>query len=232
MGKIILIRHGKAGFGQDDYDQLSEMGKYQATITGQYIKQAKIEPTAIYSGSLKRQQETAEFAIEQAGLLSEIIVDPKYNEYDHQGIINCCLPDLLKDNPSMAKEVDKAFDDYPTFEHIFSKLLERWISNKFDSSELETFASYTNRVSKGLDMISKRQDKEDLAIVFTSGGWIAMSMHYILNIPPVTALKLGWTIYNCSMTSFHSTQNEYRLETFNTVTHLEMDGRDGIITII
>jgi len=232
MGKIILIRHGKAGFGESDYDQLSEMGEYQAQVTGQFFKQANVHPTAIYSGSLKRQKRTAEIAHKHADFVSEIIYDPIYNEYDYQGIIDCHIPGLLAENPSLAKDIDSAFTDYPTYERIFSALLERWISKKYDSNGIESFESYTNRVIQGIDRIAENQKNEDIALVFTSGGLIALSMHLILGLQPIPALKLGWTIYNCSITSFYASNKKYRLETFNSVGHLEMNHRDGIVTMI
>jgi broad specificity phosphatase PhoE len=232
MGKIILIRHGKAGFGESDYDQLSEMGEYQAQVTGQFLKQADIYPTAIYSGTLKRQIRTAEIVNKHAGFLSEIQYDPVYNEYNHQSIIDRHLPGLLEENPSMAEDIEKAFSDYPTFERIFFAVLERWISEKDDSNGIESFESYTNRVIQGIECIAENQSKEDIALVYTSGGFIAVSMHLILGIPPISALKFGWIIYNCSITSFYASNKQYRLETFNSVGHLQNNRKEGIVSII
>jgi len=232
MGKIILIRHGQASFGENDYDQLSDLGEYQSQVTGQFLNQANIQPTVVYSGNLKRQKSTAHIAMKYANFVSNIIVDPLFNEYDYKGIINCHLPGLLADDPSISKDIEHAFSDYPTFERIFSALLERWISKKEGSTEIETFKSYTNRVIQGMTKIADNQSAEDIALVFTSGGFIAVAMNYILELPTISALKLGWTIYNCSLTSFFVSNTKYRLETFNTVTHLEMDNKDGIVSII
>jgi len=232
MGKIILIRHGKAGFGESDYDQLSKMGEYQAEVTGQFFKQAKIHPAAIYSGKLKRQRKTADIVKQHANFSADIMSDKIFNEYDYQGIIDNHLPDLLTDDPAIAKDVDKAFTDFPTFERIFSALLERWVSKEYDSKEIESFDSYINRIICGIESIAEKQKSDDIALVFTSGGLIAVSMHLILGLPPITALKLGWTIYNCSITSFYVSDKNYRLETFNSVGHLQMNGRDGIVSMI
>jgi broad specificity phosphatase PhoE len=232
MGKIILIRHGKAGFGESEYDQLSEMGEYQAQVTGQFLKQAGIHPTTLFSGSLKRQTRTAEIACEHAGFVPEIIIDSIFNEYDYQGIIDHFLPELLTDQPSLANEIEKAFSDNTTFESIFSQLLNRWISSKNQTGGIESFESYINRVMQGMNRIAEKQNNDDTAIVFTSGGLIAVSMHMILGLTPAKALTLGWLIYNCSITSFYVSDKKYRLETFNSVGHLEMDARDGVVTKI
>ena len=232
MGKIILIRHGQAGFGQSNYDQLSDMGEYQAKTTGQFMKQTRLKPTAIYSGTLKRQQRTSEIVKQHAEFHNDICYDPMYNEYDYQGIIDCHLPGLIADDPSIETQIGNAFSDFPTFERIFSALIERWISKGDDSNEIESFESYTKRVIQGIHTIAEKQKKEDIVIVFTSAGLIAISMHLILGLTPISSLKLGWTIYNCSLTSFYASNNNYRLETFNSVGHLEMSAKDGIVSVI
>jgi broad specificity phosphatase PhoE len=38
MASIYLIRHGQASFGAQDYDKLSELGRRQATLTGEYLR--------------------------------------------------------------------------------------------------------------------------------------------------------------------------------------------------
>jgi len=231
MGKIILVRHGKAGFGQDDYDQLSKTGKYQAMVTGRYFQKAKIMPTSVYSGTLKRQKETAEIAKSYAGFSMPIQSDPIYNEYDYEGIIDTYLPALIAENAAITSDIANAFTDYSIFERVFNKLLKRWVSEKNPSEPLESFAVYTRRVIQGIENISQNQNKDDIAIVFTSGGLIAMSMHLLLGLTPVEALKLGWVIYNCSVTSFIFVKESYQLQTFNAVTHLELED-DGLVTII
>jgi len=232
MGKIVLIRHGQASFGQPVYDQLSETGKYQAEVTGCYFEQAKIKPTAIYSGTLKRQKETARIVVQHAGLKSEIIEDQIYNEYFYQAIIDSQLPGLLESDPTVSEDVDKAFTDLQAFQRVFSKLLKRWVSGNYDAEGVETFKSYTKRMIDGINAIASKQDNDDIAVVFTSGGFIAMSMHLILGIQDTEALKLGWQIYNCSLTSFYCNDNSFQLETFNSIGHLEMDASPGILSHI
>ncbi|MBF0450026.1 MAG: histidine phosphatase family protein [Candidatus Magnetomorum sp.] len=232
MGKIILIRHGRASFGQADYDQLSDIGKYQADVTGCYFKQAKIQPTALYSGTLKRQQETAKIIQQRAGLTPEIQVNPLYNEYDYQSIIESLLPGLIEMDPEVSECADNALTDTKAFRHIFSKLLKQWISGQYDTDRIESFASYTRRMIKGIDYIAREQGQDDIAVVFTSGGFIAMSMHLVLGLQATESLKLAWQIYNCSLTSFFSQPDGFHLSTFNSVGHLEMDASPGILSYI
>jgi len=46
MGQLLLVRHGQASFGADDYDQLSAMGQKQSIRLGEYWQQMAAEQLA------------------------------------------------------------------------------------------------------------------------------------------------------------------------------------------
>src|SRR2546421_7898786 len=58
MSSVYLVRHGQAGT-RDSYDSLSELGRRQSRLLGEYLLSQGIEFTAAYSGALLRQQQTA-----------------------------------------------------------------------------------------------------------------------------------------------------------------------------
>jgi len=86
MTHVYLVRHGQASAGTNDYDRLSNTGIEQARLLGAFWKQNAFKVDAVFSGSLKRQQGTAELAL--AGV--EHSQTPKtleaLNEYDHKAI--------------------------------------------------------------------------------------------------------------------------------------------------
>jgi broad specificity phosphatase PhoE len=59
LGSIYVVRHGQAAFGTDDYDRLTEVGFTQARLLGQYLGARRIRIDAIFTGTLRRQIETA-----------------------------------------------------------------------------------------------------------------------------------------------------------------------------
>ena len=65
MGSIFLIRHGQASFGADDYDVLSPVGVRQAEVLGEHLEQLGIAFDRCVSGSLRRQQHTANAALQR-----------------------------------------------------------------------------------------------------------------------------------------------------------------------
>ena len=58
MGQLYLVRHGRASFAADDYDQLSPLGQQQSVRLGAYFRSKGVTFQAMLSGTLRRQQQT------------------------------------------------------------------------------------------------------------------------------------------------------------------------------
>src|SRR3989338_5167857 len=86
VGSIYLIRHGQASFGADDYDVLSPIGIRQAEVLGTHLADLGIRIDRTLSGDLRRQQHTANSALqqfEQAGIaIPSLEIDSAFNEFD------------------------------------------------------------------------------------------------------------------------------------------------------
>ena len=80
MGQIVVVRHGQASFGADDYDVLSEAGEEQARVVGRTL--ATLEPDLVVHGSLVRQRRTAELAAGAAGWGAPLREDARWNELE------------------------------------------------------------------------------------------------------------------------------------------------------
>ena len=101
MATIYLIRHGQASFGSDNYDQLSDLGRRQATLMGEFLRDTGIVLDAAYSGDLSRQRETAQLALaSQPGEVSHTI-DARFNEIQNDEQIEYLLPEVVKRNPAI-----------------------------------------------------------------------------------------------------------------------------------
>ena len=86
MSNVMIVRHGQANSEARDeasYDQLSPIGHQQAKWLGEYFGQIEPKFEKIYSGTLKRQIETAQ-GINQFGLPHE--QDARLNEMDYFGL--------------------------------------------------------------------------------------------------------------------------------------------------
>ena len=67
MGQLLLVRHGQASFGADDYDVLSPTGWEQGRRLGAHLAAAGVSPTALVRGTMRRHRETLEAMCEGAG---------------------------------------------------------------------------------------------------------------------------------------------------------------------
>lgn len=90
MSVVLLVRHGQASFGTDDYDRLSALGKAQSRALGVELSERCIEPARIVTGGLRRQQETALQLIEGAGWGAQPDVDTGWDEFDASEVIAAC----------------------------------------------------------------------------------------------------------------------------------------------
>ena len=76
MGVVLLVRHGQASFGADDYDVLSETGWEQSRLLGAWLADRKVVPDVIWRGDMRRHRETAEGMVAGGGWPTPVEVDP------------------------------------------------------------------------------------------------------------------------------------------------------------
>ena len=83
MAELLVIRHGQASFGADDYDALSQVGHEQARLVGETLRAAGWVPDRLITGSLRRQQDT----LTAMGLDGRREEHPGFNEYDFHDLL-------------------------------------------------------------------------------------------------------------------------------------------------
>src|SRR3546814_14226609 len=54
MGQLLLVRHGQASWGADDYDVLSPLGWEQSRMLGQALSERALATTVIIQGPMRR----------------------------------------------------------------------------------------------------------------------------------------------------------------------------------
>ena len=87
MGTLYLVRHGQASFGEDDYDQLSELGRKQSVRLGEYFAQKGVAFDALIAGTLNRHKQTLEGILQGMNRQGEHLAWDGLNEYDAQAVI-------------------------------------------------------------------------------------------------------------------------------------------------
>ena len=213
MSRILLVRHGQASWGADDYDQLSTMGESQARTLGTALAAQDITPDVLFSGAMKRHQQTAVGACEGADWDLDVETDEGWNEFDHLQV--------LSRHP--APEGVDLTADRSAFQRWFSDATLRWTGGEHDDYD-EPFADFCERVSAAFERTMAALGSGGTAVVFTSGGPVSWAAAASLSSQGNGAadlwLRLNQVTINAGVTSFVVGSRGATLLAFNEHTHL------------
>lgn len=217
MGQLLLVRHGQASFGADDYDVLSEAGWAQARLLGTSLAAQGVTPTAIVRGDMRRHRETAEAMVDAAGWDGpEVRVDPGWDEFDHVGLVSA-YPDL-PEGPLDRRE----------FQRVFELATERWTSGLAEGYP-ESYAAFVARVLGSLDAAAADAGPGATVVVVSSGGTIAVVAAALADPAADAAAsarlwgRFNTVMVNSSVSRVVVGSTGARLLTFNEHTHLGGD---------
>ena len=234
MGSIYLIRHGQASFGAADYDVLSPVGIRQAEVLGAHLAQLGIRIDRSLSGDLRRQQHTANTALEQlrhAGLpIPPLEIDAAFNEFDADAVIRALLPGLLPEEPEALHVLRNAAQNRAEFQRLFARLIGRWVSGEHEQPGLQSWQAFVEQVQGGLTRLLQQAESKQNIAVFTSGGTITALLHLITGVPADKAFELNWQIVNTSLSCLKFRGNQVSLASFNSQVHLQLLKAPELIT--
>lgn len=230
MGSIYLIRHGQASFGADNYDVLSPVGVRQAEVLGKHLEQLGISLDRCVSGSLRRQQHTANAALQHMSNAPALDIDEAFNEFDADAVIRTLLPDLLPEEPEALHILRNGAQNRTEFQRLFAKLIQRWISGEHDKPGLQSWQAYVEQVEGGLRRILEQAGSKQNIAVFTSGGTITALLRLITDVPAAKAFELNWQIVNTSLSQLKFRGSEVSLASFNSHVHLQLLKAPELIT--
>jgi len=223
MTTLYLIRHGQASFGQENYDQLSELGQRQATHLGNVLAKRLPNFDAVCLGTMLRHQQTANNcleAFEQVFEQTDAVFDDGWNEYDHQDILRQYKPEFIT-SESMMEYIAEQPNPKQAFEYDFNGAIDRWIAGENDQDYVESWGAFTSRVHQALKTtLDGNLDKKCIA-VFTSGGPISLVTQHLLGVPQEKIMQMNWTLLNCGVTKLVSTGSRLFVASLNEHTHFE-----------
>jgi broad specificity phosphatase PhoE len=233
MGELFVIRHAQASFGQDDYDRLSELGFRQARLLEAFFSRIGTRFQAIYSGSLKRQVDTAEplrSCFRPDVSQQELSILPEFNEYDSSAVIQTQLPHLIREDPSLEQDLPRLQTDRRALQQILDRSLSRWMSAPEESEGLETWPTFNRRVQEGLARILSESGLGKTVVLVTSGGPLSAILKMALSLSDRETIELSWQVRNASVSTFKYNRERLTLSSFNNVAHLEIEQEPGLLT--
>lgn len=227
MGHALLIRHGQASFGAEDYDKLSEVGEQQSRELGQWLKQTGQQPELIVVGSMQRHIRTAELCVEAAGVTAPQLTLEQLDELDHVEIVARFRPDL-RSFDAMRAELAASADPQRAFQQLFAAAIDRWTRGAHDHEYTLNWPAFRERVLRGLQILAAHEARTIWA--FTSGGPIGVIAHELIGASIEHPLALSWPLVNTSLTRVALGGNRHSLISYNSWPHLELTGDPRLVT--
>lgn len=224
MATIYLVRHGQASFGADDYDELSELGRRQATLLGEYFRDCGIRLDAAYSGDLSRQRETARLALAAQPGEVPLQLDPRFNEIDNDAQIRLLLPEVAKINPAIQSLVDRGLTASKDYQKVIDAVFNYWVSPACNDPHLQSWADFSAGAHAALAEVMRVQGSGKTVAVFTSGGTLATLVAHVLGMSAEQTYQLYEPMMNCSVTQLFYSGGRVSLSYYNDCSYLRVAG--------
>ena len=233
MSNIYLVRHGQAGT-REAYDSLSSLGQQQARLLGEYFLAQRLEFTAVYSGSMQRQQQTASAvknAYADAGVsFPAVTVEDQWNEFDLTDIYRELGPKLCEIDEEFRIEYEEmrlevkqniGVSEAKVHRHwrpCDTKMVDAWISGTFVYSG-ETWKQFQERVCGCMQMIERVPERANV-LVSTSATPTGVLTGLALGLADTSVRQLAGVLYNSSYTTLRLRDGRLQMFQFNAVPHL------------
>ena len=198
----MIVRHGQASFGAENYDQLSNLGVRQAETLGSYLRSIGWVPDRLITGSLARQIQTLE-ALGFEGVREE---HTGFNEYDLDGSRKSELNRVASDG------------DRKTYFRGLRDLVLEWQRDAELGTE-ESWQNFCDRTEGAMSFATKTEARR--VLVVSSGGVIGQVVRAVLQAPPPMMMELNLQVRNSSFTRLVFSSQRRMLHVFNAAPHLD-----------
>jgi len=228
---LYLIRHGQAGT-RDEYDRLSSLGQAQARALGVWLAREGVRFDAIWSGGLRRQQETAAVvlgAMAEAGLPQPAPrKDSRWNEFDLDAVYASVAPRMAAEDPVFRSHFQAlrqaiASGDAGIHRHwtpADTAVVQAWVAGRY-ASDGESWPEFVARVHSAAEEPLAAARSGRRVAVFTSATPVAVTMGLALPLKAGDMMELAGAALNSNITILSVNEDQPRLFAFNWSAHLE-----------
>ncbi|HWO01600.1 MAG TPA: histidine phosphatase family protein [Blastocatellia bacterium] len=236
MSFIYLIRHAQAG-ARDNYDVLSELGRQQAGLLGEYLSRLGIELAAVYAGGMQRQRLTAEIACEvmasRGVAVPDVTTDERWNEFSLISVYRAIANRMMEDSPEFTRDYREMQDAIRRDPHTTGgatgrcdgAVIRAWMEARYDDYKGEAWSAFRERIEAcGSRLFTDGSPNKAIA-VFTSATPVAILAAAALELSDEKLLSILGVIYNSGITILRSREDGLRLFSFNSTPHLEPSQR-------
>jgi broad specificity phosphatase PhoE len=220
MPTVLLVRHGQASFGAADYDVLSEPGRRQADIVAASLAERGYRPARLYSGTLRRQQETA--AAFRALGAPALEVEPRWDEFNTDDVLT------HHSDSSLRIQGDETGETLTNrgFQAALEPALAEWVAHAERSPTSQTWPQFSGAGAAALEDLAADLGSGETAVIVTSGGAIAAVVGALLGAPAEVFAALNRTLVNAGVTKIAIGSSGTNVLSVNDHSHLELVDRE------
>lgn len=203
MAELLVIRHGQASFGAEDYDVLSELGHLQSKAVGALLRDMEWVPDRLVTGTLKRQVDT----LSSMGFSKAPDQHAGFNEYDFADLLKARFKGQIAHSLSA---------DRKTHFRTLRETVFEWQDAVFEGAS-ETYIEFAARVEAARKFACDTDAKR--VLVISSGGVIGQMTSAALGATKRYMMELNLQIKNTALTRFMFTGSRCSLHEFNATPH-------------
>lgn len=222
MSRLLLVRHGQASAGADDYDQLSGSGYEQARSLGAQWAAEGLTPDSVYVGPRKRHRQTAEtLAAELPAGWPEPTYLAEWDEHDAFAVVMHSVPLLAEGDEWIAEGAEKMTSGGPealrAYLQLYRHVTQLWVREELplDGQPFEPWSVFRERVDLAIDRILTKEGRGRTVAVVTSSGPVGVAAGRALGLEDLGMMELSWMVQNISVTELLYSGDAFSLKSFN-----------------
>jgi broad specificity phosphatase PhoE len=229
MGRIIVVRHGQASYGQPDYDRLSDLGVRQCEMLGRYYAARGWRFDRVVVGPRRRHWQSHDaiagaFRAAANATWPDPVEDPGLDEYQAFEVMDHYAPG----HRDLAVNTDEGRRQYF---FLYRQTMRRWLSGDSPDASpnnVESWRKFRDRVEASVQRLREslaNGGAEKTILAVTSGGPMAAAVGYALGLDDLRTMEQSWMVSNGSYSEFlvSRTPDEDRFSvlSFNATPHLD-----------
>ena len=226
MSRLLIVRHGQASAGSDNYDQLSERGYRQAGILGEQWAAEGVVPDSVYVGPRKRHRQTFETLANGNGSWPEPVYLDEWDEHQAYGVVIETIPAMVADDEWVADRARVSAaggaEGLNAYFDLYKHITRKWVREELDldGHSFEPWQAFRRRVHAGIDRILEIEGRGRTVLVVTSGGPAAVATGRALRLDDERTLELSWIVQNIAVTELLFADDRLSLKSFNSLPRL------------
>ncbi len=222
LPRLILVRHGQASLGSQDYDRLSELGQRQAARTGQRLASILADRPALWSGTHRRHHQTA-LALAPGSVPMDV---PALNEFSTFSLIRAAV--MQADQIGLERPEDAVLaDPGQHLQHLldwFPNVLGAWQDGRLAASDIDPWSDFLQRVMSPVADWHEALTAGQSVVVISSAGVISSLVAELTGRGLDYQRQLAVTMYNASVSELYLVEDIWHSVRVNCIEHLDADG--------